>query len=118
MLQAVCKDCSRLLLSDSERQRSLKRIKNNAEPSQNLKVLKAMLDECKKVRTCPCCGAHNGTVKKKPGESLKIIHDRYSVTKDNELDDLVKRFDHSCAVNPEIEKSLKDTVEELDPLKV
>ena len=80
--------------------------------------LKAMLDECKKVRTCPCCGAHNGTVKKKPGESLKIIHDRYSVTKDNELDDLVKRFDHSCAVNPEIEKSLKDTVEELDPLKV
>jgi len=33
ILQAVCKDCSRLLLSEEERDRSLRRIKHNAEPS-------------------------------------------------------------------------------------
>mmetsp|Transcript_33040 Transcript_33040/g.40901 ORF Transcript_33040/g.40901 Transcript_33040/m.40901 type:complete len:90 (+) Transcript_33040:486-755(+) len=76
-----------------------------------------MLDECKKMRTCLHCGAHNGTVKKKPSESLKIIHDRYNVTKDHEVDDLIKKFEHSCNVNPEVEKSLKDAYEELDPLK-
>lgn len=50
ILQAVCKECSRVLLSEDEYDRSLKRIRANAEPSQNLKVLKAMLDECKKMR--------------------------------------------------------------------
>ena len=118
VLQAVCKSCSAILLTPEERARQIKRIKSNAEPSQNLKVLKAMIDECKKMRTCLECGAHNGTVKKKPGESLKIIHDRYSVTKDQEIDDLVKQFEHSCNVNPDIEKSLKDLYEDLDPLTV
>ena len=77
-----------------------------------------MTDECKKMRTCIYCGAFNGTVKKKPTESLKIIHDRYAVTRDQEIDDLVKQFEHSCTLNPDIEKSLKDTYEDLDPLKV
>lgn len=40
------------------------------------------------------------------------------MAKDSDIEDLIKRFEHSCAVNPEIEKSLKDTFEELDPLKV
>ena len=77
-----------------------------------------MIDECKKMRTCLYCGAFNGTVKKKPSESLKIIHDKYVVGRDQEIDDLVKQFEHSCQVNPEIEKSLKDTQDDLDPLKV
>ena len=33
ILQCICKDCSKLLLSEDERQRFLKRIKKNAEPS-------------------------------------------------------------------------------------
>ena len=49
-----------------------------------------MTDECKKMRTCIHCGAYNGVVKKKPGESLKIIHDAFAVSKDQEIDDLVK----------------------------
>lgn len=118
VLQSVCKECSRLLLTEEERGRALQRIRANAEPSQNLKMLKAMIDECKKMKTCIYCGAYNGTVKKKPSESLKIVHDKYSVGKDQEIDELVKQFEHSCMVNPDIEKSLKDTMEELDPLKV
>jgi len=54
-------------------------------------MLKAMIDECKKMKTCMYCGAYNGTVKKKPSESLKIIHDKYNVVgKDQEMDELVK----------------------------
>ena len=92
ILQAVCKECSRLLLTDDERKRCLKRIRANAEPSLNLKVMKAMIDECKKMRTCIYCGAYNGTVKKKPSESLKIIHDKFSVAsnKDDDDDELIK----------------------------
>ena len=76
-----------------------------------------MIDECKKMKSCIYCGAFNGIVKKKPSESLKIIHGKYAVSKEQEIDDLVKKFEHSCHVNPDIEKSLKDTFEELDPLK-
>ena len=77
-----------------------------------------MIDECKKMRICVYCGAYNGIVKKKPSESLKIVHDAYAVSKDQEMDELVKQFEHSCTVNPDVEKSLKDTIQELDPLKV
>ena len=55
-----------------------------------MKVLKAMIDECKKMKTCIYCGAFNGIVKKKPSESLKIIHGKYAVSKEQEIDDLVK----------------------------
>lgn len=90
ILQSVCKECSRLLLTEEERDRSLKRVRANAEPSQNLKMLKAMIDECKKMRTCLHCGAFNGTVKKKPSESLKIVHDKYALGREQEIDDLIR----------------------------
>lgn len=34
------------------------------------------------------------------------------------MDDLIKQFEHSCTVNPDIERSLRDTFDDLDPLKV
>lgn len=77
-----------------------------------------MIDECKKMRQCVHCGTFNGIVKKKPSENLKIVHDKFAVTsKEQDLDDLIRMFEHQTAVNPEIEKSLKDAVEEIDPLK-
>ena len=70
------------------------------------------------MKTCIHCGAFNGSVKKKPNEALKILHGRFSVTKDSEIEDLVHQFEHSCTISTEAEKALKDAVEELDPLKV
>ena len=46
VLQAICKACSRVLLTEEDRQRRLARVRANAEPSQNPKVLKATIDEC------------------------------------------------------------------------
>ena len=96
----------------------MKRVKQNGEPSINLKILKATIDECKKMRTCIHCGAYNGKVKKKPNEALKVLHDKFNVTKDADVDDLIQQFEHSCTINTELEKTMKDAVEELDPLKV
>ena len=48
----------------------------------NLKVLKSIIDDCKKMRTCIHCGSFNGSVKKKPNEALKIIHEKYKVAKE------------------------------------
>ena len=98
--------------------RMMKNVRQNGEPSINLKLLKATIDECKKMRTCIHCGAFNGKVKKKPNEALKVLHDKFGVTKESDMDELVQQFEHSCSINPDLEKSLKDVVEELDPLKV
>jgi DNA-directed RNA polymerase III subunit RPC1 len=60
VLQVVCKSCSRVLLSEEDRAKHMKRVRNNLEPSMNLKVLKATIDDCRKMHTCIHCGAHNG----------------------------------------------------------
>jgi len=107
-----------VLLHQEEYDRAMKRVRQNSEPSINLRLLKATIDECKKMRTCIHCGAYNGRVKKKPNEALKVLHDKFNVTKDTDADDLVAQFEHSCSINADLEKNLKDAVEELDPLKV
>jgi DNA-directed RNA polymerase III subunit RPC1 len=88
------------------------------EPSMNLKVLKAVIDDCKKMHTCKYCGAYNGSVKKRPNEALKILHEKFKVSKDNEVDELIRLFDYSCGINADIERNIKDFCEDLDPLKV
>ena len=117
ILQCICKTCSRVLLNDEDRQRHLRKTSVNREPSQNLKILKAIIDDCKKMHTCCYCGAYNGTVKKKPGEALKILHERFKVSKDNDMEELINQFTHSCNVNPEFERYIRDFCEDLDPLK-
>ena len=69
------------------------------------------------MHTCCYCGAYNGTVKKKPGEALKILHERFKVSKDNDMEELINQFTHSCNVNPEFERYIRDFCEDLDPLK-
>lgn len=118
ILQCICKSCSRILLSEEDREKHLRRTQRNLEPSMNLKVLKAVIDDCKKMRMCKHCGTYNGSVKKKPNEALKIVHEKFKVTKDQEMDDLIRQFEFSCSVNPEIERNIKDFCEDLDPLKV
>lgn len=90
ILQCICKTCSRVLLNDEDRERHMRRTHKNMEPSMNLKVLKAVIDDCKKMRTCRYCGAYNGSVKKRPNEALKILHEKFKVSKDHEMDDLIR----------------------------
>jgi len=66
----------------------MKRVRSNLEPYMNLKFLKATIDDCRKMHTCIHCGAHNGIVKKKPNEALKIVHEKYQ--KDSDVDELIR----------------------------
>ena len=75
-----------------------------------------MIDDCRKMHTCEYCGAHNGLVKKKPNEPLKILHEKFR--KDSDVDELIRQFEYSCNLNPELERNLKDMTEDLDPVKV
>lgn len=84
----------------------------------NLKVLKSIIDECKKMRNCVHCGAFNGTVKKRQNATLKIVHEKFNVNKQDDMDDLLKSYEHTCTSNQEIAENIKDFVEDLDPLKV
>ena len=42
---------------------------------------KKMSDKCKRCKTCPACGDSNGVVKR-AGQSLKIVHEKYSKNPD------------------------------------
>ena len=90
ILQCICKACSRVLLNEEDREKHFRRVRGNTEPSMNLKLLKLVVEDCKKMRTCLHCGAYNGTVKKKPNEPLKILHEKYKVTKEYDIENLTK----------------------------
>ena len=90
------------------------------ESGNNVKVMRAIIDDCKKMKTCIHCGGFNGIVRQRPGENLRIVHDKFHrKAGDNEMenymDDLTKQFEHSCSVFPDLDKSMRDAWEELDP---
>jgi len=89
ILQCICKTCARILLSFEDREKHFSKLRGNNEPSMNLKVLRLVIEDCKKMRTCIHCGAYNGTVKKNPNEPLKIIHEKFKVSKEHDLENLI-----------------------------
>ena len=85
ILQCICKTCSRVLLVEEKRKDHLKRAARNVDLPTNLRLVKSVVEDCKKMKTCVHCGALNGTVKKKPNDVLKITHARFNTTKEHEL---------------------------------
>lgn len=79
LLQCICKTCSRILLTDSERHTYLSRMRNpRTDVLAKSATKKAVVDKCKKHRFCPFCGSANGTVKKITGApTLKIVHEKF-----------------------------------------
>lgn len=83
---------------------------------------------CKKVKICPFCETHNGSVKKDPTrQALKVVHDLYNLktVPDDILDDFIQDFDYQCQVNSamtardmDIRNILGKTLIDMDPLKV
>jgi DNA-directed RNA polymerase III subunit RPC1 len=65
ILQTICKSCSALQLKLTDRERMLG------------KSFKNIIDECRKMKHCYLCGSYNGTVRERPGEKLKIVHDKF-----------------------------------------
>jgi DNA-directed RNA polymerase III subunit RPC1 len=78
-LQCVCKSCARVLLTDYEKERIIRRMRHpNTDSLAKAAIFKSVIAKCKKAKRCPGCTAVNGTVKKLTGQAtLKLIHERY-----------------------------------------
>ncbi|CCF58150.1 hypothetical protein KAFR_0D05030 [Kazachstania africana CBS 2517] len=126
ILQAICKNCSSVLLSDEDKKKYLHELRTSGR-IDNLKkmgILKKVMDQCKKQRRCLHCGALNGVVKKAAAgsgtASLKIIHDTFrwvgkksTPEKDNWIGDWNEVLSH----HPELERFVKRCTDDLNPLK-
>ncbi|XP_078179923.1 nuclear RNA polymerase C1 [Carex rostrata] len=109
ILKCICKNCSRILLTDKIRREFLRKMRSpRADATYKKNLVKIIRDKCK-VACCPWCGYINGTVKKKA--PLSIIHD-FSKGLDTNVDEVRKALSHkrdrfSCTPLPAI-----------DPLKI
>jgi len=117
ILQCICKTCSKVLLSETERMQFLRILRNpRLEINQRVQVFKRIVERCKRIRTCPFCESLNGAVKKVP-MALKISHDKYY--KDSRSkDDFLKSFTQAKENNEGLEPYLNKTVEVLNALRV
>ena len=125
ILQAICKDCSCILLNDDDRRNFLTELRRpGIDNLKRMIILKKVLDQCKKQRRCLSCGGLNGVVKRAAAgsgsASLKIIHDTFRwVGKKSspEKDQWIGDWQEVLSNNPELERYAKRCMDDLNPLK-
>ena len=83
LLQCICKTCSRIMLSEADRDKYLRIITKSNRNEDEVNALtramhfKRIIDLCKRARRCPHCETSNGVVKKITGGVFKIVHEKY-----------------------------------------
>ncbi|PSN72369.1 beta and beta-prime subunits of DNA dependent RNA-polymerase [Corynespora cassiicola Philippines] len=127
VLNCICKDCSRVLLDADERRRFLRSMRRpGLDNLQKTAISKKVMEECRKKKNCPYCGALNGTIRKVPGHPLKVIHNRYdrfnrSTAKNKIAPPGKTDFDNSLQTarfaNPDVDKHIKKAVDDMHPLR-
>ncbi|ODQ78217.1 hypothetical protein BABINDRAFT_65579 [Babjeviella inositovora NRRL Y-12698] len=126
VLQTICKTCSSVLLDDEAKRQFLADLRRpNLDNLRRMKILKKVLEQCKKQRRCLKCHNLNGVVKKAAAgngaASLKILHDTFrwigkkSVSEKGEWDADFQRINDT---NPDLVKFTKKCMDDLNPLKV
>ena len=125
ILQCICKECSRVLIPEEERQWLLSRLRRSNESYKNGKkleeitkrtLMKRLLDRCKRTKICPHCGSFNGTVKK-AAYALKIVHEKYSKNKEL-MQSFALEFEEALKYNDAIRPCLSKVQDDLNPIKV
>lgn len=126
VLQCICKSCGAILLEEQMRRQFLGELRRpNIDNLRRMKILKKVVDQCKKQRRCVKCNHVNGVVKKAASgagpAALKIVHDTFRFvgkkhTPEKEAWD--REFDQAFTRNPEVEKFAKRVHDDLNPLKV
>ncbi|KAG5357864.1 DNA-directed RNA polymerase III subunit RPC1 [Yarrowia sp. B02] len=120
ILQNVCKDCARILLTDEDRRKFLTELRRpGIDNLRRMQILKKVNDQCKKQRRCVHCNSLNGVVKK--AGPLKIIHDKFRHV-GKKIPEEKTEFDNSFNTAkesiPEVERLQKKAMDDLNPLKV
>lgn len=103
ILQSICKKCSQVLVTDEVKRKTLQRMRHPYTDINKMHVVhKKLIEDCKKVKKCPHCGATNGTVKKMSNlPTLKIVHEVYKGN-DSERERLMDLTDYAAEDNKEV----------------
>ncbi|KAJ5692676.1 DNA-directed RNA polymerase III subunit RPC1 [Penicillium macrosclerotiorum] len=128
ILQEVCKECSRILLPESERRAFLREMRRpGLDNLRRMQIAKRINERCRKTRECEYCHAINGVVKKVGSSALKITHDKFrafnsstSVKKQPPISKTVfdDSFTEARNANSEIEKHFKKAQDDMNALRV
>ncbi|KAI1001224.1 DNA-directed RNA polymerase III subunit [Podosphaera aphanis] len=126
ILQNICKDCARVLLTEAERKSFLKELRRpGIDNLKRTQICKKINEQCRKARHCPWCGAVNGQIRK--SGVARLTHDKYQAFNKSTaakkvtppgLIEFQKSFDEARKTNPEIDKHAKKAVEDLNALRV
>jgi DNA-directed RNA polymerase III subunit RPC1 len=126
VLQSICKCCGALLIDEETKRKFREELRRpGIDNLRRMGVIKKILDQCKKQRRCFECGAVNGVVKKAAAgsgtASLKIVHDTFrwiGKRPTPEKAEWDKDIDQAVLNNPDIEKFIRRSMDDLNPLKV
>ena len=124
ILQNICKNCARVLLTEPERRSFLKDLRRPIDNPRRVQICKKINEQCRKCRECPYCGELNGQIRKIG--ALKLAHDKFSAY--NKSSALKKQpplsklnFDASFAeakkYNPDLDRHFSRALEDLNPLR-
>ncbi|XP_035735078.1 DNA-directed RNA polymerase III subunit RPC1-like isoform X1 [Vespa mandarinia] len=120
ILQSICKKCSHVMLSVTDKKRYLSKVLNPNLGYLTRKALrKQILEKAKKTTTCQNCGELNGTVKK--AGLLKIVHEKYRTKKkaDAIVQEKLSEYSNVIENNKELDGILQNgIVNVLNPLEV
>ncbi|KAI1345078.1 DNA-directed RNA polymerase III subunit RPC1 [Xylariaceae sp. FL0016] len=125
ILQNICKDCSRVLLTEPERRKFLRQLRRPIDNLQRVTICKAINEQCRKTKQCPYCNALNGQIRKVG--ALKIVHDKFvvynkSTSAKKQPPQSKVEFDNSFndakTHVSDLEKHLRKAFEDLNPLRV
>lgn len=112
VLQAVCKSCARILLNHDDSITWLKKVRSarlRRDPLLSKGLFKKVVEQCKKVRVCPHCGAYNGIIKKGVRGPLSLLHDV-------SMKDDLSRTKEARDFNSELASHLEKAVDDMNPL--
>lgn len=119
-LQEICKDCSRILLTEEQKRSFLKELRrpgiDNLRRSQ---ICKKINEQCKKMRRCASCGHIQGVIKK--AGALKIIHERFRHSGKKDVPEEIEfkaSFDEALKSAPDMRQHVSKAQDDMNPLKV
>ncbi|KAJ2723726.1 DNA-directed RNA polymerase III subunit C1 (rpo31) [Coemansia sp. Benny D115] len=119
ILQDICKTCSRVMLTEADRRKFLRRLRTpGIDGLQTRAVVKNINTECRKVTYCPHCNATNGVVKK--AGPLKIVHDKFRQKRTaDEMEEFRRTLANAAEADPQLGTFMAKTQsEEMTPLRV
>ncbi|KKY32415.1 putative dna-directed rna polymerase iii subunit rpc1 [Diaporthe ampelina] len=126
ILQNICKDCGKVLLTEDERREFLKELRRpGIDNLRRTMICKKINEQCRKCKECPFCGAINGQIRKLG--VIKLAHDKFATFNKSTAQKKVApesklqydaSFKEAKKSNPDLEKHVKKAMEDLNPLRV